>query len=217
MVRDAQVDEARSAALRAAGEGWADGHLAAPSEAGVSADLQVRSIKTGSLPGNRYVRVHRAGKGAFRSAGPGTVRATAAVPRARDPLGRLLFLLKALIVGDPLANERAHHERLTKIKALAVLSSDAISSNAYATGAMLSVLLAAGTTSFGVSIPIALAIALLFAMVVLSYRQTIKAYPKGGGSYIVASDNLGSLAGLVAGSSRRCTRRTSAPHRSPSG
>jgi amino acid transporter len=66
---------------------------------------------------------------------------------------------------------------------------------------MLSVLLAAGTAHFGVSVWIGAAIAILFAMVVASYRQTIKAYPRGGGSYIVATDNLGSLAGLIAGSS----------------
>lgn len=198
MVRETPIENVRLEALREAGQGWSDTRAAAPEGA---SDLQVRSIRPGTLPGDRYVRVQRAGKGAFRAAGPGAVRATAAVPRATGPLGRLLFALKALIVGDPLANEQASHERLTKVKALAVLSSDAISSVAYATGAMLSVLLVAGTGSFNVSLGIGAAIALLFATVILSYRQTVKAYPKGGGSYIVASDNLGPLFGLIAGSS----------------
>jgi amino acid transporter len=201
MIHEGPVEAQRLRALRLAGEGWDRDEVVEGRNAGVSADLMVRSVRAGSLPGNRYVRVKRAGGASFRGAGPGSVRATAAVPRAMGPIGRLGYGIKSFVVGNPLANEMAHHERLTKIKALAVLSSDAISSVAYATGAMLSVLLAAGTANFGVSIWIGLAIALLFAMVVLSYRQTIKAYPRGGGSYIVASDNLGSLPGLIAGSS----------------
>src|SRR5205807_5645344 len=92
-------------------------------------------------------------------------------------------------------------ERLTKVKALAVLSSDALSSVAYATEQIMLVLVAAGAAAYGYSLPIMSAILCLLAIVVLSYRQTIRAYPKGGGSYIVASDNLGPLAGLVAGCS----------------
>jgi amino acid transporter len=91
------------------------------------------------------------------------------------------------------------HERLTKVKALAVLSSDALSSVAYATEQILFVLVAAGAAAYGWSLPIMGAILGLLAIVVISYRQTIRAYPRGGGSYIVASDNLGPLAGLVAG------------------
>ena len=80
-----------------------------------------------------------------------------------------------------------------------MLSSDALSSVAYATEQILFYLVLAGATAYGYILPITGAIALLLAIVVLSYRQTIKAYPKGGGSYIVASDNLGHLAGLTAG------------------
>jgi len=195
-------DQARLAELRAAGQGWLDyGKQGPESPPGVSADLVLVKQVHGSLPGDKYVRVVRSGRRAFRPSGPGSIRATARLPRARGPVGRLLFAAKQILVGDPLANEQAPHERLTKLKALAVLSSDAISSVAYATGAMLSVLLVAGTGSFGVSLGIGAAIATLFAIVVLSYRQTVKAYPKGGGSYIVASDNLGPLFGLTAGSS----------------
>jgi amino acid transporter len=202
MVQEAPAEEANLEALRQAGRQWQDGgDAASPPHSGVTAELVIRSERPGSRPGDRYVRFERVARGAFRPTGPGTVRATAAVPRAQGPIGRILFAIKEIVVGDPLSNERSVHERLTKVKALAVLSSDAISSVAYATGAMLSVLLVAGTGSFSVSLGIGAAIALLFATVVLSYRQTVKAYPKGGGSYIVASDNLGHLAGLIAGSS----------------
>jgi len=83
---------------------------------------------------------------------------------------------------------------------LAVLSSDALSSVAYATEEILLVLVAAGSSGLGLSLPIAVAIILLLA-IVLSYRQTIRAYPQGGGSYIVARENLGVYPGLVAGGS----------------
>ncbi|MDB5058581.1 MAG: family permease [Chloroflexi bacterium] len=201
MMQEVRVDEARLEALREAGKAWPDAGDLPPPRAAVSSDLVMVKEVRGTLPGDKYVRVVRTGKGAFRAAGPGAVRATAAVPRALDPIGRLTFAAKEWIVGGPLANEQASHERLSKVKALAVLSSDAVSSVAYATGAMLSVLLLAGAASFHVSLGIGAAIAALFAIVVLSYRQTVKAYPRGGGSYIVASDNLGSLFGLIAGSS----------------
>jgi amino acid transporter len=90
---------------------------------------------------------------------------------------------------------------LSNAAALAVLSSDALSSVAYATEEILLVLVAAGSAALGWSLPIAVAIVLLLSVVVLSYRQTIRAYPKGGGSYIVARENLGLLPGLIAGAS----------------
>src|SRR5206468_12937379 len=86
-------------------------------------------------------------------------------------------------------------------KALAVLSSDAISSVAYATEAILFSLVAAGSVHLGLTLPISFAIVGLLAIVAISYRQTIPAYPNGGGSYIVAKDNLGTLPGLVAAAS----------------
>jgi amino acid transporter len=90
---------------------------------------------------------------------------------------------------------------LTNAAALAVLSSDALSSVAYATEEILLVLVAAGSLALGWSIPIAIAIILLLAIVIFSYRQTIRAYAKGGGSYIVARENLGLYPGLVAAAS----------------
>jgi amino acid transporter len=92
------------------------------------------------------------------------------------------------------------HERLSKVKALAIFSSDALSSSAYATEEILLILLLAGTAAFSYALPIAGLIALLLVIVTLSYMQTIKAYPSGGGAYIVAHENLGRRAGLVAGS-----------------
>ncbi len=90
------------------------------------------------------------------------------------------------------------HERLTKIKALAVFSSDALSSVAYATEEIMLMLIVAGSAAVGLAWPIGLAIAALIAIVAFSYYQTVHAYPSGGGSYIVAHDNLGQMPGLVA-------------------
>src|SRR5438132_13846044 len=101
-----------------------------------------------------------------------------------------------LIVGSPLRTTEQAHQRLTKVKALAVFSSDALSSVAYATEEILLVLVAAGAMALSFVLPISLAIVVLLAIVAVSYRQTIHAYPNGGGSYIVAKDNLGNLPGL---------------------
>src|SRR5881628_1506059 len=110
-----------------------------------------------------------------------------------------LSQLKRRFVGIPLATAQSRHERLGKATALAVFASDALSSVAYATEEILLVLILAGTVALSYSIPIGIAIAVLIAIVVSSYRQTIRAYPQGGGAYIVSKDNLGVSAGLVAG------------------
>lgn len=109
--------------------------------------------------------------------------------------------LKRLFVGRALRTEQAAHERLGKKTALAVFSSDALSSVAYSTEAILLVLLAAGSIAIGYLVPISIGITILLAILALSYRQTIHAYPSGGGAYIVAKDNLGTNPGLVAGAS----------------
>ncbi|HWI64728.1 MAG TPA: APC family permease [Symbiobacteriaceae bacterium] len=110
-------------------------------------------------------------------------------------------ILKRWLIGEPLRNEQALHERLTKTKALAVFSSDALSSVAYATEEILLMLVLAGSAALGYALPIAAAIVVLLVIVSLSYRQTIFAYPSGGGSYIVSKENLGVYPGLVAGAS----------------
>jgi len=108
------------------------------------------------------------------------------------------FSLKRLLIGDPLSTAQQAYERLTKVKALAVFSSDALSSVAYATEEILLVLILAGSGAVRLAWPLSLAIAGLIAVVITSYYQVVHAYPKGGGSYIVAHDNLGVLPGLVA-------------------
>jgi len=113
--------------------------------------------------------------------------------------------LKRLIIGRALRTEQAAHERLTKKTALAVFSSDALSSTAYATEEILLVLAVAvgygQAGAFRYVVPISIGIGLLLVIVAASYRQTIHAYPSGGGAYIVAKENLGTNAGLVAGAS----------------
>ena len=109
--------------------------------------------------------------------------------------------LKRLFVGQPLATEQLAHERLTKRIALAVFSSDALSSVAYATEAILIALSVAGAMALGLVTPIAIGIVALLITVAFSYRQTIIAYPQGGGTYIVSRENLGTIPSLVAASS----------------
>jgi amino acid transporter len=106
--------------------------------------------------------------------------------------------IRSLLLGSPLPTAEEAAQRLGKLKALAVFSSDALSSVAYATEEILLVLVLAGTAALGLSLPIALAIVLLLAIVTTSYYQTIHGYPSGGGAYIVAHDNLGIWPGLTA-------------------
>jgi amino acid transporter len=106
--------------------------------------------------------------------------------------------LKRLFVGTPLPTAQSRHERLDKATALATFASDALSSVAYATEEILLVLIMAGTAALSYSLPIGVAIAILIAIVISSYRQTILAYPQGGGAYIVSKDNLGVVPGLIA-------------------
>ena len=109
--------------------------------------------------------------------------------------------IKRALVGKPIHSKHAHHERLPKIFALPVFASDALSSVAYATEQIMLVLVGVGTMAFSHTMPISIAIAVLLVIVSASYFQTILSYPQGGGSYRVATDNLGSVAGRVAGAS----------------
>src|SRR6266540_4829793 len=109
-----------------------------------------------------------------------------------------LALVKRLLVGVPMPLAQARHERLSKTVALAVFASDPLSSVAYATEEILLVLMLGGTAALSYSLPVALGIAALLAVVVISYRQTVAAYPQGGGAYLVAKDNLGMLPALTA-------------------
>jgi amino acid transporter len=121
------------------------------------------------------------------------------LPATPTPSGFAGF--KRLLLGQPIPSHLAHHERLSRVTGLAVLSSDALSSVAYATDFILATLLVAGVGSFGYAMPISIVIAALLGIVAFSYRQTIHAYPTGGGAYIVAKDNVGPTAGLIAAAS----------------
>src|SRR4051812_33186882 len=109
--------------------------------------------------------------------------------------------LKRVFLGAPIPSSLAHHERLSQVTGLAVLSSDALSSVAYATEEILRVLTIGGAGALWLVTPIGGVIATMLAVLAFSYRQTIYAYPSGGGAYIVAKDNLGRLPSLIAASS----------------
>lgn len=109
-----------------------------------------------------------------------------------------LSQIKRVVVGEPIPSHLAHHERLSRFTGLAVLSSDPLSSVAYATEEILRVLVLVGVGALGIVTPIAFVIAAILAVVVFSYRQTIYAYPSGGGAYIVSKDNLGETPALIA-------------------
>ncbi|MDP8970663.1 MAG: amino acid permease, partial [Actinomycetota bacterium] len=106
--------------------------------------------------------------------------------------------LKRVLIGRPRASRELKHQLLPKWMALPVFSSDPMSSVAYATEEMMLVLALAGAAAFSLVVPLSLAVATLLAIVVTSYRQTVRAYPHGGGAYRVSRENLGDAAGLVA-------------------
>jgi len=123
------------------------------------------------------------------------------VSPARVPEESSFPTLKRLLVGKPIPSHLAHHERLSRVTGLAVLSSDALSSVAYATDFIVATLIVAGTAALSYAIPIGVVITALLAIVAFSYRQTIYAYPSGGGAYRVSKENIGENAGLTAAAS----------------
>jgi amino acid transporter len=156
-------------------------------------------ILRGAKPGQRRARLIRPGQRRFeRGEEEGTIRATDRATAPRTGAERLWRRVRRTVIGSPISSEHLEEQRLPKWKALAVFSSDALSSSAYATDEILLVLVGAGVGALTHSIEIALAIVALLAVVTFSYRQTIRAYPSGGGAYIVARDNLGDVAGLTA-------------------
>src|SRR5689334_25299869 len=159
----------------------------------------VRQIQ-GRKPGDRRVRVARPHAAYFRYSAEGQLVAREAASAPRTPLGRAFARFRAVLFGRPLSSIEEISERLSKAKALAIFSSDAISSSAYATEEILRVLVLAGASALLLSLPIAIGIALLLTIVSISYRQEIYAYPSGGGDYAVARANLpGVFALIVAG------------------
>jgi amino acid transporter len=151
--------------------------------------------------GDRRVVVDRPHARYFRYIAPGVLEAKLEAQAPRTPHQRRMARLRAILFGNPLPSEAELTERLPKWKALPMFASDVMSSVAYASGASMLILLGAGTQGFQYLMPISVVVVLLLATVTFSYRQTIKAYPNGGGSYIVARSNLGTLPGLVAAGS----------------
>src|ERR671919_1796867 len=109
--------------------------------------------------------------------------------------GRVRDVVKRIVLGRAISTAKHEHHLLPKTLALPVFSSDPLSSVAYATEEMMLVLVLAGAAALTLMVPLAAAIALILLIVVTSYRQTVKAYPRGGGSYIVARENLGTIPG----------------------
>jgi amino acid transporter len=156
------------------------------------------------LPGrkiaDRRVRIERPHADYFRYTGPGQLRAKEKASAPSTRAGRFVARIKSVALGRPLASEEELGERLSKTKALAIFSSDAISSSAYATEEIIRVLVLGGVAALALSLPTSIAIALLLGVVAFSYRQVCIAYPTGGGSYSVSKANFGRLASLVAAS-----------------
>jgi len=160
--------------------------------------LEVREARRGRRPGDAYVKIARPYEEIFARGEDGELIATERTVLDRPGWGRVVRRLRTVLIGRPISSELEGHERLTKVKALAIFSSDNISSSAYATEEMMRILVLGGLSAFSLTMPITIAIVVVLAIVATSYMQTIKAYPNGASSYIVASDNLGTLPGLTA-------------------
>jgi amino acid transporter len=152
----------------------------------------------GRRPGDRRIRVARPLSPYFRYTGPGVIRAKAEANVPTKAGERLVADVRRSLFGRPLASDEELQERLPKVKALSTFSSDNLSSVAYATELIMFTLFAAGAAAFWLVMPISGLIVAIFVIIVISYRQTIRAYPSGGGSYIVARENLGTLPALLA-------------------
>jgi amino acid transporter len=196
----ARVDDAELKALQEAGRSWEDIPRANMARGGgaVDPDLDLTEER-GSRPGEHYVRIVRPKRQGFERVAPGWLQAT---PRASEPrtrAARRMAHLRRRLLGNPLESRNFAHQRLSKALALAILSSDALSSVAYGPEAILAILAVAGGAAYGAFLPIIGAIVFLLVALVLSYRQVIKEYPSSGGSYVVARENISPTAGLIAG------------------
>jgi amino acid transporter len=162
--------------------------------------LEVRERKRGARPGDAYVRIVRPFEDQFERSDEGTLIASEKTILDRRGWHVALRGIRTFLIGRPISTEHEEHERLSKSKALAVFSSDNISSSAYGPEEIMRVLVLAGTGALLLTVQLAVLIIVMLAIVTVSYRQTIKAYPMGASSYIVASDNLGDRAGILAAS-----------------
>lgn len=154
----------------------------------------------GRKPGDRRVRLERPHAPYFRYTGPGQLTAKEAASTPTSGSGKVLASIRGFFVGRPLASEDELGERLPKKKALAIFSSDAISSSAYATEEILRVLILGGVAALAYGLQVSILISGLLVVVAISYRQICIAYPTGGGSYAVSRRNIGRTVSLVAAS-----------------
>ena len=164
-----------------------------------SDDLRELRPVRGGRPGDRYVKVVEPYAAEFRRRAPGHLVASERVLEPESGLGRVADLLRRVLIGRRIATEKEAQERLGPVKGLAIFASDNISSSAYATEEIMRVVVVAGAGALAATtLPLTFAIVAVLLIVVTSYQQTIRAYPSGGGSYVVASDNLGVFPGLMA-------------------
>jgi amino acid transporter len=161
--------------------------------------LEERVTRPGARLGDRTVRIVRPSAGEFRRRGGHYVATTDAL-ESSGRVGRWYESARRVLLGERLTSEQEAGERLSIKTGLAIMASDNISSSAYATEEAMRVLALAGSAALALTMPIALAVCVVLAVVILSESRVIRAYPNGGGSYIVAKDNHGVLAGLVAAS-----------------
>jgi len=190
------LNEAELRALREVGRWWAagrrDGSLR---DAELPLDPNLPQYGPPPAP-SRFGRLAQVA--VYHTDRPGELTATGVGQLPVTRLGRAAARLRRLLLGPPLSSAAVLQERMRKLIALPVLSSDLLSSVAYGPEAMVAVLVLAGSGALGLSLPIAAALVLLMIAVGTSYRQTVYAYPHGAGSYLVASDSLGPRFGLTA-------------------
>lgn len=136
----------------------------------------------------------------FRRVRPGLLIAEEEAIQPTGGIGRAWASISHFLFGSPIPSTEEASERVGRLPGLAIFASDNISSSAYATEEIMRVLVLAGLGALSLTMPITIAICVVLAIVVTSYQQVIRAYPNGGGSYIVAKENLGDVAGLIAGS-----------------
>jgi amino acid transporter len=154
----------------------------------------------GRKPGDRRVRVERPHSPYFRYTGVGQLTAKEAASAPTTATGKFFASIRGLLFGRPLASEDELGERLSKKKALAIFSSDAISSSAYATEEILRVLILGGVVALAYGLQVSILISGLLVVVAISYRQICIAYPTGGGSYAVSRRNISQRVSLIAAS-----------------
>ena len=167
-----------------------------PKEPPRPADVPERyERRTGRRIGDDRVKIVR--RRGFRRA-RGVIVATEESLEPTSFTGRAVNTIREILFGKRIPTERESEERLSKVTGLAIFASDNISSSAYATEETMRALALAGAAGLAFTMPLTVAIIVVLAIVVTSYLQVIKAYPQGGGSYMVASRNLGIVPGLLA-------------------